>query len=453
MMSCSINNNREGVCKMEFRKGIKACVFPFLLFFSLFDFTQLITKVSLCKIQFNVGVEDIGFAVTLILYLRFYYADLRRELQQSPRISLIVLFFFCAALLSSIIGNPLWAISLKYWTKHCLLFFLMILVFRTSRIDRRTILSLIFILVVVNLIGVFEALFPANHFIEHILLIFRTSTLLAASNAVSSVFVNQIALGTFDLFLVICLLTIQVRYGYLTNPILWWVGLSLGVLGIILSTSRSALFSLFAGVFLLAVLGFSRKKNGKKQIIMFFVIVGLLFVVGIRFYPIFGNRYGNMIPAVTKIANGKIVNLKDFAVRFPGNYGSRKSIWHTGWEQFMKKPVLGWGTGMSDYRLRKVCKSGHWHNAYVEILVTHGFVGGILMGLFLIWWIASLHEWWCWIPAAMVWITAMFDTGWMTSFSWLVIVAWIVALTTRDLRGESPAIINSGAAPFFEERE
>ncbi len=84
--------------------------------------------------------------------------------------------------------------------------------------------------------------------------------------------------------------------------------------------------------------------------------------------------------------------------RIPGtSIGTRIHLWYYGIEQWLEKPLFGWGPGSEKYL---IAQSGitiggvpppHFHNAYIEILVRFGLVG--LVFTIVILWLVYREIW------------------------------------------------------------
>ncbi len=79
--------------------------------------------------------------------------------------------------------------------------------------------------------------------------------------------------------------------------------------------------------------------------------------------------------------------------------GTRIHLWHYGVEQWLDKPLFGWGPGSEQYL---IAKSGitiggisppHFHNTYIDILVRFGLVGFVFSAVLL--WLVYRDIWKC----------------------------------------------------------
>jgi O-antigen ligase len=80
------------------------------------------------------------------------------------------------------------------------------------------------------------------------------------------------------------------------------------------------------------------------------------------------------VPAFRERA-GEIGNAREYTAQ------GRLSLWHTGWNLFRERPVLGWGLADQSRRIEAhrlpdaTFHGGHFHNNFVQIAVTTGAVG------------------------------------------------------------------------------
>jgi len=85
-----------------------------------------------------------------------------------------------------------------------------------------------------------------------------------------------------------------------------------------------------------------------------------------------------------KILEGDLSRIPETSI------GTRIHLWYYGIEQWLDKPVLGWGPGSEKYLIAKsgIAIGGvpppHFHNTYIEILVRFGLVG-FLFTVVLLW--------------------------------------------------------------------
>lgn len=426
-------------------KGIrfKEFIFPLLAIFSLFDAANLLAGKEILGVENNLSLGDVGISSCLFAYIIFFRKEILGELLRVKWIAFIGILFLATTLLTSLIDNPYWVISVKYWIKGYTLFFLLVVIFRTSFISRHTLNLFCVIIIFLNLIGVLEYFYFGKGYMNEFLAFFRTKELLNGSNAVSSVFVNQNIYGVLNALFLVALLSIKLNYRDMINRYFFVIMLILSTAGIFLSTSRNAILILLVGLaFLIPFL----KKNiaTLKRLALIFIILSASFLIFIKYDPLFVNRYGNLLPFATRIAKGESVSSSDFKMKLPGRIHSRLFIWKTGIQKFKEKPLTGWGTGMSWWRLRDVTKHNHLHNSYLEILVSNGTPGFMLILCLMGLWLSRLKSPWCWSPVAALLIMCMFETFFVIS-TWVVFAPWIVAITTKDLivtaNGKSPESI------------
>lgn len=140
------------------------------------------------------------------------------------------------------------------------------------------------------------------------------------------------------------------------------IAIVLVALSLLFTLSRTAIMSvvLFAAMFVLL------ENRNRRTVIIFSVL--LVIVLFLLISP--------LLPQNT------IIN--EYLLRSDGSLGERGLIWKYGWQQFMKRPILGYGFGNSDiFYIGRWNETLPWHNGYLDVLLS----GGIL---YLILYITSL---------------------------------------------------------------
>jgi exopolysaccharide production protein ExoQ len=75
------------------------------------------------------------------------------------------------------------------------------------------------------------------------------------------------------------------------------------------------------------------------------------------------------------------------------SFSGRSALWHFSWTGFLDRPVLGWGWRAA-WSTPEFLKRDKWwttsgatwsHNAYLEILLGGGIIGGLLFSVFVLW--------------------------------------------------------------------
>ncbi|HHO75125.1 MAG TPA: O-antigen ligase domain-containing protein, partial [Deltaproteobacteria bacterium] len=220
-------------------------------------------------------------------------------------------------------------------------------------------------------------------------------------------------------------------YRHLIDKAFLFSAIMLCSVGMFLSTSRNALFTALTGLLFLAF-PVLKKGRGLKSLLVVTSIVVVSFVVSINVIPNFANRFGRVFPAITKVVSHQSITLSDFRVDVSKDMPSRLSIWKTGIEKAMERPLLGWGNCMAYFHLKPVTKHDHLHNAFLEILYSNGTIGFALFLALIALWLAKLRSVWCWAPVAATLFMSLFETFFVIA-PWVVFTAWLVAFTTRDL--------------------
>lgn len=132
--------------------------------------------------------------------------------------------------------------------------------------------------------------------------------------------------------------------------------------------SRKALVLIVIGMLLLYLLQIQKGKRIKKIIQFMIISFVIIFVLQM---PIFQNvmmyRIDSLINLVT--GNGKV----DHSAL------ERKAMVDIGWNQFLKKPLLGIGMDNAKYVVREhLGRFVYMHNNFVELLVNGGIIGFLL---------------------------------------------------------------------------
>ena len=135
-------------------------------------------------------------------------------------------------------------------------------------------------------------------------------------------------------------------------------------LSLILTNSRSAWIGLLIGTFLTI---------GRRKYMLFILItITLILIVGITVIPIFGEFPQFILSKV--LPNSIWLELSDLEI-------SRLDIWRKAIGYVFKNPLFGLGAG-SFTRLYEIDTSmwkGHAHNLIIELLISYGLPGGLLI--------------------------------------------------------------------------
>ncbi len=213
------------------------------------------------------------------------------------------------------------------------------------------------------------------------------------------------------------------------------------------STSRSALLSLFAGLFVLALVTAMRYGRAYIKRLSVVLVIFVAVVAGISLY----GRAGDLL-----------FKLKDDLIQNAGTIGNRIGIWTTSAAMFKEHPM---GVGVGQYKWhyleaqREAFKTinepwyqwqyTHWaHNEYLQWFCEAGWAGGILL--------VMMHVFWLWavvrglwrslrseeggVSPAAIWGCALvvlvsFDAFWTRPFHRIENILWMAlafALTNRE---------------------
>lgn len=162
------------------------------------------------------------------------------------------------------------------------------------------------------------------------------------------------------------------------------VVLTILVLGVLFSESKTGLISLFALIILFLVDNY--KNITKKMILLFFVTI---FAFGFIFKNILFERFQNIYDGYTKPFDVK-------QVYNANSTGARIKLWETSLEVIKKKPILGHGFGTSKETIRKrnlekgytlftmYNRSYNTHNQFLEMWIEIGIIGFLLFLTFFV---------------------------------------------------------------------
>ncbi|MEA3223037.1 MAG: O-antigen ligase family protein, partial [Thermodesulfobacteriota bacterium] len=282
-------------------------------------------------------------------------------------------------------------------------------------------------------IGILEYLYYHRAFMDSFLLLFRIKESVKGSGyLVSSLFTNSNPYGVFNALFIVTTMSIWLSHRNILNKYLFVIGLVFGSIGVFFSGSRNAMVILIIGLTILVVYSLKRNRAMKWMGVCLLILV-CIFLFSARYNRYFSNKLGQVIPAIAKLHDDKAVCPGDFKINrnFSG-LTDRLDIWRTGLQRFREKPVFGWGISASRYWLGFSVPYS-MHNFYLEILVTNGIVGFALIMALIAIWLSRLRAGWCWAPAIVLLVSGMFDTFFDLCSAWLVFVAWIVAVTTKDI--------------------
>jgi len=261
----------------------------------------------------------------------------RQIVFKEARLSLLLGFFLCWILFTSLFCSPAKLISLKYFYQH--------------------LVSFIWFLILLNFCEPREK-------IKIIIYIWVFSSTLACFCGIGQYLLDGIPYSTFgnkNIFSAFIVLTLPVITALLfnkKNSVLWCWAVIIHLLALAATDSRGALLGGLMGFFLFLLLVISRRK----------IIMGLC--LGVSFLLIIVSFQGSLLD----------VFISD--IRF--------FIWQGTWEMIKSSPFLGVGGGLfflrfslfcpSDYYFQDVAVDAtrHAHNEFLQIWAETGIVGLIL---------------------------------------------------------------------------
>jgi len=225
-----------------------------------------------------------------------------------------------------------------------------------------------------------------------------------------------------------------IQYGFkkFLNIYLFIFSLILCVLGVILSGSNNALMTMLIGTLMFAVILAARNFRNLKWLALVLVIMVLVFIAALKISPSFSSSIGRVFPAANKIYCGERIEFKDI---IPNRYLSdRDRIWKEGAELFMKSPVTGIGANQYLAKNRIEPDKFNMHNIFGEILVNHGIAGFVLFLILMAGWFIRIKSSWQAVIAVTAVLSHMIDCFITYNLPWIILVAWIIALTTTDFK-------------------
>ena len=423
-----------GTAKNRFRE----LFFPLLLLFTLLDWVILLEGKQILGITFNVNLSDAGMLACLALYVALYRKVIIAAIPRRAAVLCVGGAFLAVTFIGGLIANPYWMISLKYWIKIHVFFSVLVVLFSTTRLSRGTVYGFFGVIAFLNLTAIIEQFWFLEKWMLKFLVIFRTQEALEGSEAVSSVFVNQNIFGVLNALFLITLIALYLNYRNLFNKVVLFLTIALCAVGIVLSASRNAMFTTLVGLFFLFVPVLKRGRGLKNflTILTVVVVLSILFVVSIKEIPYNARRFGSVFPVISKLLKDEPVTREDFRIEHTQAMSARISVWKLGIEKSLERPIWGWGNCMAYFNLKPTTGLDHLHNNFIEILYGNGILGLALLLALIALWLARLRSAWYWAPVAATLFMSLFES-FIVIETWVLFTAWLVAVTTKDLAGDS----------------
>lgn len=189
-----------------------------------------------------------------------------------------------------------------------------------------------------------------------------------------------------------------------------------------LGESRNFFFTL--GVGLLAMSFTTILKAPKTTIIII-----ILTIIGTHWLIINNNRiardYGNVLPYISKLNQGKPITKQDFIPKFNNHSMShRLTFWKRGIKLWKQNPWLGIGAG--SFRASSNQKYFNLHNYYMQVLVDSGIIGiGSLLILIILLMIKAYSAGNLAIFIAIL-SSLVFDNYLDYSMGWVLCMVWLL---------------------------
>lgn len=208
----------------------------------------------------------------------------------------------------------------------------------------RFLIGLVFIAIIYNLIINYSILTS----------VFRLQLSLSTiKSTFISFFGNSNNFG-FYLYVALCLLVFLQRKRSSTIQL---AAIVIVAVSLFFTLSRTAIMSalLFIAIFILL------EKRSQRTLILF---SGLIIIVMYLFIS-------------TLLPQNNIIS--EYFLRSESGLGERDLIWKYGWQQFLERPILGYGFGNSNILyIGKWNKTLQWHNGYLDVLLSGGVLYLIL---------------------------------------------------------------------------
>ena len=174
---------------------------------------------------------------------------------------------------------------------------------------------------------------------------------------------------------------------------LYAIGMLMAVIATIISGSRNAWVALIVIFILVFISDFIRSRDVYK-LIRFLVLLCIAILVSIMFTP------DEILERKDKAINEYKSYFQGGKIDVNNSVGFRLEQWKAAIYAFVKKPVIGYGPGNTGIAVNQVVEDGnadrviykdnakvnivHVHNGYLEMLVSQGVIGFmVLMGLFI----------------------------------------------------------------------
>jgi O-antigen ligase len=179
--------------------------------------------------------------------------------------------------------------------------------------------------------------------------------------------------------------------------------------GLISTQTRQTFVALFISFLFTFAFIFILKIVKKRNLIMLFFLsiflLSVLFKLG-NLDKRFEETDKSFDILVSSLIEGKKFDTFDDRINFyikelPNTgTGIRLKTWFVALPWIVEKPVLGWGSEARTFVIKNsevlpksiVKKFGHLHNYHIEIILSYGFVGFVLIWSFYIWLVGSLYK-------------------------------------------------------------
>ncbi|WP_236995502.1 O-antigen ligase family protein [Halomonas huangheensis] len=205
----------------------------------------------------------------------------------------------------------------------------------------------------------------------------------------------------------------------------WFIALMMCLTGVVITQTRAIWLALALILPIMAVVAllwnYSRQHRRQAARLSAVALVGALVVVvlaGLEFHGVVERRLGDENKIIAELMQGNID-----AVPYQSSIGNRVHTWIAAAQWIEERPLVGWGENGRSLAVEETEwlpeytreHYGHLHNTFLEVFVSYGLMGVVLVAT-LAWWIGR-STWRAWrkgvMPGDMVLFGAVFFIYWI----------------------------------------
>jgi len=381
------------------------------------------------RVPLKLSVGDFAIAFLVFLYTFIVRKKIYYAIRGNSSLFMLGLLFITLSLVTSILYNDLWLVSIKFCIKICLLFSVLVYMYQVSIVTKNTLAALCFIVIFLNIIGLVEFFAPERLKGFLLLLKDQENLVMLKHTRVGSLLINPNIFGVFNAMIILVIMHLCYGGRVYINNYLYGSTLLCSAVGVILSGSMNAGLTLFIGIIILLYVTASENKVAFKKILLGCVVLSMLVFGAIKHNGSFASSVGRDFPFATKVYTKQPINITDLIPTFHSH--ERVVIWKEGFQQFKEHPIFGVGANQFVFRNR-VMPGFHMHNIFGEILVNHGLTGfSIFIVLIGIWFLHAKSLWQVGLVITIL-ISHMLDCFVTHSIVWVIFVPWLIVITTKN---------------------